>query len=137
MKSNPQTKNELSFEVDEEYELMLDDDSRSVTVLIKHDYYSSDSDHGRSLMKTMLEGLEGSACISGILIVDSGVKLLSMDNICSSYVKDLADQLELTPLVCSESLEEYGIAPPGFVKAVSASEFMSEVIRADHLIVIE
>ncbi|MBR2524571.1 MAG: hypothetical protein IKE53_09080 [Clostridiales bacterium] len=137
MKNNPQTKSELAFEVDEEYELMLDDDSRSVTVLIKHDYYSSDSDHGRSLMKTMLEGLEGNACISGILIVDSGVKILSGDNDCFSYVKDLADQLELTPLVCSESLEVYGIAAPEYVKAVTTAEFMSEVIGADHLIVIE
>ncbi len=137
MKSNPQTKSELSFEVDEEYELMLEDAGRSETVLIKHDYYSSDSDHGRSLLRAMLNALEGNAGIIGILIVDSGVKLLSGDNDCSSLIRSLADQLELAPLVCSESLREYGITAPLYAKEISSPEFMSEVTRADHLIIIE
>ena len=38
----------------------IDDDTSSKYVLIKHDYYSSDSDHGREMLKSIFNALSHS-----------------------------------------------------------------------------
>ena len=90
MNSNPKNSLEYSEPVVEQYsdnvvmEVMqqkIEDDVSSKYVLIKHDYYSSDSDHGRELLESFLDVLTHSDFKNLIIyLTDKGTRLLDANN---------------------------------------------------------
>ena len=78
-----------------------------ITVLIKHDYYSSDSAHGRSLLHACLASLlRNNHAIRTLILVDSGVKLLDKSNEESELIEKLAE-ISSESYYCTASAEEY------------------------------
>ena len=73
----------------EELQEKLDESNSSKYVLIKHDYYSSDSDHGREMLKDFLSVLCDASYENIIIyLADMGTKLL--DEACPLYEDMLA-----------------------------------------------
>ena len=71
--------NNFNTELDLLTDVALDvsESANSLTVLIKHDYYSSDNDNGRALLDSFLDGLTLSADrIHMIIMTDSAVRLI-------------------------------------------------------------
>jgi len=128
-------KNDIAIpelELESEYE--ISSLSSNITVLIKHDYYSSDSEHGRDLLSSILEVLcDDADRIGKILLVDSGVKLISDEK----FLK-LAE-LILNIKACDKSLEFYGIKPESSLNILSISSYAlaAEIIDSDYLFTIE
>ncbi|MBP5262359.1 MAG: hypothetical protein J6Z43_09555 [Clostridiales bacterium] len=124
MKNNPEVKSELTFE--------LEDSGDGVTILIKHDYYSSDSDHGRELFAAMIDSIKRNYKIDQILLVDSGVRVLDSDLLdvtnLSSYV---------LIYVCGESLAAYGITAPAGIEVIDKSSFFDILINSKNVFTIE
>ena len=90
-------------------DLILDDSNGNLTILIKHDYYSSDSDHGRELLGAFLDVLvDEFSKVSRIFLIDSGVKLLDPSNPLYNAFKTLLD-MEFCIASCRESLDAYKI----------------------------
>ncbi|MCQ2532166.1 MAG: hypothetical protein MJ093_05610 [Saccharofermentans sp.] len=104
----------------------LSDDKSGINILLKHDYYSSDSIHGRELLANFLDCVSNAQIsINSIIIIDSGVKLFEQFEI-----KDLLNsciQKCSSVYVCAESLDEY---------TASINEFKNLVIT-DALIIFE
>lgn len=81
----------------------------SKTVLIKHDYYSSDSDHGRELLSLFLSSLRKSSFSNLIVyLVDSGTLLLDKSNPLYEQMKLLSEKTEMI-IAASESMAFYGV----------------------------
>ena len=90
-------------------DLILDDSNGNLTIVINHDYYSSDSEHGRELLGAFLDILADEfSKVSRIFLIDKGVKLLDQSNKLYSAFKTL-DDLEFSIVCCRESIDEYGI----------------------------
>jgi len=99
--------NSFDTELDLLTDVALDvsESADSLTVLIKHDYYSSDNDNGRSLLDSFLDGLIlASDRIHMIIITDSAVKLFNT----SVKLQTLISSVN-SVLVCSESLNYYDV----------------------------
>ena len=114
--------------------------SGSLTVLIKHDYYSSDSAHGRELLGAFLSALlSRKGDIDRIFLTDSGVRLLSENSGLYNEYKELSSDVPVVT-VCLESLEEYGLAMtdlPANFETLDSVGFASAVIAAAGLVVLE
>lgn len=114
--------------------------SGSLTILIKHDYYSSDSAHGRELLGAFLSALlSRKADIDRIFLTDSGVRLLGEDNGLFNEYKELSSDVPVVT-ICLESLEEYGLAMtdlPANCETLDAREFAGAVISSPNLLIIE
>ena len=62
-----------------------DEETSTKYVLIKHDFYSSDSDHGRELLSGFLDGLSESSFSSVVVyLIDKGTKLLDKEEYIQS-----------------------------------------------------
>ena len=86
-----------------------DSNATSKTVLIKHDYYASDSEHGRELLKTLLRALnKPNICNLVIYLVDSGTLLLDKDNPLFDSFRPLIAKSEMI-IAADESLTFYNI----------------------------
>ena len=113
---------------------------RSFSVLIKHDYYSSESSHGRDLLNAFLCALQSrKADIAGIFVVDSGVRMLSDSNSLHNDLKDLCGDVAVVT-VCLDSLEEYGLELsdlPSNFETMDAISFAGAVINIPNLIILE
>ncbi len=81
--------------------------SEGKTVIIKHDYYSSDSDHGRDLLHSFIRALSQTK-ISALILIDSGVRLLSSDDEDTVFFLRRACEYRIVT-ACSSSISEYGI----------------------------
>ena len=80
----------------EELQEKLDESNSSKYVLIKHDYYSSDSDHGRELLRSFLQKLCESSFKSIIVyLIDEGTLLLDESNPLHNDIQQLIDRSEL------------------------------------------
>ena len=87
----------------------LKKDSSSKTVLIKHDYYSSDTVHGRELLSSFLSSLRKASYGSLIIyLVDSGTLLLDKSNPLFEQMKLLSAKAEMI-IAADESISFYGI----------------------------
>ena len=137
MKNNPETKSELTFELEEELEMEGASDGSRVTLLIRHDYYSSDSEHGRALIKTFLETVLDTQNVGTILLIDSGVKLLKEGSPCLSVLNEIININVPRVLCSSESLSNYGTACPDFAEEVSSRAIFLEILESSRLITIE
>lgn len=73
-----------------------DEGSSSKCVLIKHDYYSSDSEHGRNLLASFLASITDSSYHSVIVyLVDKGVLLLDRSNALYEQMQLLIKKAEM------------------------------------------
>lgn len=87
-----------------------DDDTSSKYVLIKHDFYSSDSDHGRDMLKTIFNVLANSEFKNLIIyLVDKGTLLLDNSNPLSGSFQTLISKSEMI-IVDDESLTKYQVS---------------------------
>ena len=87
-----------------------DEDTSSKYVLIKHDFYSSDSDHGRDMLKTIFNVLTHSDYKNLIIyLVDKGTMLLDNSNPLSESFQTLISKSEMI-IVDDESLTKYQVS---------------------------
>lgn len=87
-----------------------DDDTSSKYVLIKHDFYSSDSDHGRDMLKTIINVLIQSNFKNIIIyLVDKGTLLLDNNNSLFEYFQALISKSEMI-IADDESLTKYHVS---------------------------
>lgn len=86
-----------------------ENESSAKTVLIKHDYYSSDSDHGRDLLRALLRALYKSQINKLVIyLIDSGTLLLDKENALFKTFQPLIAKSEMV-IVADESLLFYGV----------------------------
>ena len=112
----------------------------SLAVLIKHDYYSSDSAHGRELLRAFLTALSSKKdIIDRIFVVDSGVKLLADSNSLYNEFKTLIKEIPVVT-ACAESIEEYGSDDAGLpanCEVLGISDIAKALIDTQGLITLE
>lgn len=119
-------------------EITLTEESGNLTVLIKHDYYSSDSDHGRILLASLLDSLaDDSDGISKVILIDSSVRLLN-DITFAPKIEKLFSVSKYS-YVCEESLTYYGIeyVSHNNIIVCSAPDLSLEITGASRQIIIE
>ena len=87
-----------------------DEDTSSKYVLIKHDYYSSDSDHGREMLKSVFNVLANSEFKNLIIyLVDKGTLLLDNNNPLFDNFQSLISKSEMV-IADDESLTKYQVS---------------------------
>ena len=119
-------------------EMTMLEEGGTVTVLIKHDYYSSDSDHGRILLGSFLDTLaERGSDLAKVILIDSAVNLLNDVSFAQKIEKLFS--LSKCSYVCEESLTYFGIeyVSHGNIIVCPASDISMEIIEAAHLITVE
>ena len=138
MRNNPRTESKLDYLVDAEFEIDTGEDDSQITVLIKHDYYSSDNEHGRTLLDSFLKTFKTEQfSLGSVILIDSGVKLAG-----SGLLSDVIESCSAnTVYICTESLEYYGIVPSVRHTAMSSSDIFSMICwmqaEGERIIVIE
>ena len=125
MNNNP--RNDLDFSDNTLLEVMpakIDEDIATKYVLIKHDYYSTDSDHGRELLAGFISNLADSSFNSIVVyLIDKGVKLLDEENPLFDKMLRLVEKSE-TVIATEESIEVYNVVFSKTQK-ISIESFMS------------
>lgn len=119
-------------------EMTLLDENGTLIVLIKHDYYSSDSDHGRILLGSFLDSLaESGSTISKLFLIDSGVRLLNDISFAQKIEKLFS--LSKYSYISEESLAFYGIEYVSHANIIvcPVSDITMEIIDAGQIITIE
>lgn len=117
----------------------IDDDTSSKYVLIKHDYYSSDSDHGRDMLKTVLNVLAHSELKSLIIyLVDKGTLLLDNSNPLFESFQTLISKSEMI-IVDDESLTKYQVSCDldSKISIQSFSSIAEDIILLSDILVLE
>ena len=125
MNNNPG--NDLDFSDNTLLEVMpakIDEDIATKYVLIKHDYYSTDSDHGRELLAGFITNLADSSFDSIVVyLIDKGVKLLDEENPLFDKMLRLIEKSEAV-IATEESIEVYNVVFSKTQK-ISVESFMS------------
>lgn len=125
MNNNP--RNDLDFSDNTLLEVMpakIDEDIATKYVLIKHDYYSTDSDHGRELLAGFISNLADSSFNSIVVyLIDKGVKLLDEENPLFDKMLRLLEKSEAV-IATEESIEVYNVVFSKTQK-ISVESFMS------------
>ena len=109
-----------------------------MTVLIKHDYYSSDNDHGRLLLGSFLDTLtESGDPVNKLILLDTAVRLLE-DSILFAKLLKLIEHSKFT-YICDDSLAYFDIEYSSHDNVIvcSASDLSLELLQTDRLIVLE
>ena len=95
-----------------ESERQFSTSSDSLSILIKNNYYSSDSVHGRELLTKFLNKIiDSNMNISSIVIIDSGTLLLDSNSENLIQVSTLLERSFLG-LVCEDSTFSYSVKIP-------------------------
>ena len=127
-----------SLELTPAPEMTLIDESGDLTVLIKHDYYSSDTEQGRLLLGSFIDTLTdcGDAVLK-VILVDSAVNLLR-DPYFSSRIEKLFSISKFS-YVCEESLSAYDIEYSAHDNIIicSSTDIAMQIIQSGHLITLE
>ncbi|MCQ2467442.1 MAG: hypothetical protein MJ166_08000 [Clostridia bacterium] len=116
-------------------DIILDGTDGNLTIVIHHDYYSSDSDHGRLLLAGFLEVLKDEFDNnSRIFVLDSGVKIFNSDHSINHLINDLCD-LNFDIIVCKESLDNYGVDTAEYkkIRKLSIHDISLELLSAPYL----
>lgn len=125
MNNNP--RNDLDFSDNTLLEVMpakIDEDNATKYILIKHDYYSTDSDHGRELLAGFITNLADSSFDSIVVyLIDKGVKLLDEENPLFDKMLRLIEKSEAV-IATEESIEVYNVVFSKTQK-ISVESFMS------------
>ena len=127
MKSKPVTSLELYPDIE------INHDDGSLTVLIKHDYYSTENDHGRELLSSVLNAiLDDTDHYVRIILIDSAVRILSDYPDISCKLKSFYDNGSCVS-VCKESLDFYYVdcSDMEFLDILSASSIFAELTCGD------
>lgn len=123
----------------EELQEKLDESNSSKYVLIKHDYYSSDSDHGRELLRSFLQKLCESSFKSIIVyLIDEGTLLLDESNPLHNDIQQLIDRSELI-FADKEIIEQNQIRCLETAKFVllNSGSIAEEIIYLSDLLILE
>ena len=121
-------------------ELEVDDTINHSSLLIKHNYYSSDSEHGRYLLEQYLNSLlNGDFNIEAIYLIDSAVKLLDSDLHTRDLLIELSENNNCTIYAAGESIDEYGISfsDSCVCELLEAVSIFADTHLTSNLIVIE
>ena len=116
----------------------IDEDNSSKYVLIKHDYYSSDSDHGRDLLADFIKSLCDASYNSIVVyLIDRGTKLLDENNPLFDNMLSLINKSELV-VATKESMDFYGIKFEADNKVVlqSSRSVAEELIYINDLLIL-
>ena len=137
MKPIQRNENATEYEVFPEMEVKSGNDA--VTVLIKHDYYSTDSDHGRELLAGFITNLADSSFDSIVVyLIDKGVKLLDEENPLFDKMLRLIEKSEAV-IATEESIEVYNVVFSKTQK-ISVESLMSvteDITYLDNLLTLE
>ena len=121
-------------------ELEIEGSDNSISILIRHDFYSSDNDHGKRLLNDLLLSLQ--TCgkdIDRIMFIDSGVKLLSSDSLIDHDCLISLINKAQNSCICSDSLDHYGIDSsmlPQKLITVTSEEIFSSLLFSHNTITI-
>ena len=117
----------------------IDEGVATKFVLIKHDYYSTDSDHGRDILSGFLTSLTDSSYSSIVIyLIDKGVKLLDEENPLYDKMLRLLEKSE-TVIAAEESFDEYSVSYP-VTQKISIESIMSvteDITYLDNLLTLE
>ena len=116
-----------------------ENNSSSKYVLIKHDYYSSDSDHGREMMSAFISCLcESQFDRIVIYLVDRGTALLNKDNPLFTDMKRLVNKAEIV-IADEESASQYGLNLSDNPKVITRSfrSIAEDLIYLSDILVLE
>lgn len=117
----------------------IDEGVATKFVLIKHDYYSTDSDHGRDILSGFLTSLTDSSYSSIVIyLIDKGVKLLDEENPLYDKMLRLLEKSE-TAIAAEESFDEYSVSYP-VTQKISIESIMSvteDITYLDNLLTLE
>ena len=117
-------------------ELLINDNDANKIILIKHNYYSSDDEHGRMLLSAFLDVIaDESSKISSVFLIDTGVKLLTSGTSSSLFFKSVREK-GVNLVICRESAELYEI-PVGDHEVYSAHEIALELLNTPDIFIIE
>ncbi len=119
-------------------DIVIDGEDGSVTVLIKHDYYSSDTTHGRDLLLSILNVMfDETNRMYRFIFVDSSVKLFLSDDTLVHKLSTISSQGN-SVLICSDSLEYFCIDSDslGFAEIVSRDIIAFEIVNSNNTIVL-
>ena len=140
MNNNP--RNDLDFSDNTLLEVMpakIDEDIATKYVLIKHDFYSTDSDHGRDILAGFISNLADSSFNSIVVyLIDKGVKLLDEENPLFDKMLRLIEKSE-TVIATEESIELYNVVFSKTQK-ISVESLMSvteDITYLDNLLILE
>jgi len=140
MNNNP--RNDLDFSDNTLLEVMpakIDEDIATKYILIKHDYYSTDSDHGRELLAGFITNLADSSFDSIVVyLIDKGVKLLDEENPLFYKMLRLIEKSEAV-IATEESIEVYNVVFSKTQK-ISVESLMSvteDITYLDNLLTLE
>ena len=116
-----------------------DEGSSSKYVLIKHDYYSSDSEHGRDLLASFLASITESSYHSIVVyLVDKGVLLLDRSNTLYEQMQLLIKRAD-TVIVDEDSAFIYNVNDYTNTK-ISVQSFKSiseDILYSSDLLILE
>ena len=116
-----------------------DEGSSTKYVLIKHDYYSTDSEHGREILSGFLTSLISSPYNSIVIyLLDKGVKLLDESNLLYNKMLRVIEKSDMV-VAAEESINEYGIILPDDSKIALESilSVTADITYLDHVITLE
>ena len=116
-----------------------DDDNSTKYVLIKHDYYSTDSEHGREILSGFLTSLINSSYNSIVIyLIDKGVKLLDESDPLYNKMNRLIEKSE-SVIASEDSIILYNVNLSNGSKIVqeSLTSITSDIVYLDHLLILE
>ncbi len=115
------------------------DDNASKYILIKHDYYSSDSDNGRELLKAFFTAI-GRSMNNNLIVylVDKGTRLLDKNNPLYDSFRDIIAKFDMI-IADNESLDFYEIEfdkDSGIIKQ-SADSIAEDILFLSDILILE
>ena len=116
-----------------------DEDNSTKYVLIKHDYYSTDSEHGREILSGFLTSLINSSYNSIVIyLIDKGVKLLDESDPLYNKMNRLIEKSE-SVIAAEDSIILYNVNLSNGSKIVqeSLTSITSDIVYLDHLLILE
>lgn len=116
-----------------------DEDNSTKYVLIKHDYYSTDSKHGREILSGFLTSLINSSYNSIVIyLIDKGVKLLDESDPLYNKMNRLIEKSE-SVIAAEDSIILYNVNLSNESKIVqeSLTSITSDIVYLDHLLILE
>jgi|GEM_PF-3475327 len=138
MNSNESKQLELiETELFPEPDFFEEESDRPKTVLVKHDYYSEDTEHGRQLLKAFLTIIANSETKTELIIfAGRGVRLLDAEH---DLARDTENAIKnsLMALVCEESAGQYGIQVKPPLSEITAENMAEEILKTRNLTILE
>ena len=122
-------------------QLIENADESGKTILVKHNYYSSDSDHGHALLAAFLDVLSDEVSgIARIILIDSGTHLLCSEDPCyEKFLRLMNGNIKI--YVCRESYEIYSVSETDIsqdnIELITAQSIVLELLDSNNILTIE